>query len=72
MQIGINEVVIDARGRTGTYAGEMIRLYREAILLAKNGVRTDDHQYEPLKDAVKRFVIGGITTGHFIRGLKES
>jgi putative protease len=72
MQIGINEVVIDAHGRTGTYTGEMIRLYREAILLAKKRVRTDDHQFDHLKDAVKRLAIGGITTGHFIRGLKES
>jgi putative protease len=72
MQIGINEVVIDARGRTGSYTGEMIRLYREAILLAKKGVRIDDHQFEQLKDAVKHLAVGGITTGHFIRGLKES
>jgi len=72
MQIGINEVVIDARGRTGTYTAEMIRLYREAILLAKKGVRTEDHQFSQLKDAVKRFAVGGITTGHYIRGLKES
>jgi putative protease len=72
MQIGINEVLIDARGRTGTYTGDMIRLYREAIQLAKKGVRTDDHQFSQLKDAVKRLAVGGITTGHFIRGLKES
>jgi putative protease len=50
----------------------MIRLYREAIQLAKKGVRTDDHQFSQLKDAVKRLAVGGITTGHFIRGLKES
>jgi putative protease len=72
MQIGINEVVIDARGRTGSYAREMIRLYREAILLAKKGVRTDDPRFEHLKDAVKHLAVGGITAGHFIRGLKES
>ena len=72
MQIGINEVVIDARGRTGTYTREMICLYRGAILLAKKGVRTDDHQFSQLKDAVKRLAIGGITAGHFIHGLKES
>jgi len=72
MMIGINEVVIDARGRTGSYTREMIRLYREAILLAKKGVRTDDHQFSQLKDAVKRLAVGGITAGHFIRGLKES
>jgi putative protease len=70
--MGINEVVIDTRGRTGAYAGEMIHLYREAILLAKKGVRTDDHLFEILKDAVKRLAVGGITTGHFVRGLKES
>jgi U32 family peptidase len=72
MQVGINEVVIDARGRTGTYTGDMIRLYQEGILLAKKGVHAEDHQFELLKDAVKRLAVGGITAGHFIRGLKES
>ena len=72
MQIGINEVVIDARGRTGTYTGDMIRLYQEAIHLAKRGVPADDPHFKHLKDAVKRLAIGGITAGHFIRGLKES
>jgi hypothetical protein len=24
-----------------------------------------------LKEAIKNFIFGGITTGHFIRGLKE-
>ena len=72
MQMGINEVVIDARGRTGAYTREMIRLYRQAIILTKKGVRTDDPRFSQLKDEVKRLAIGGITAGHFIRGLKES
>jgi putative protease len=72
MQIGINEVIIDARGRTGTYTGDIISLYRKAIHLAKNGVRTEQRYVEKLKGAVKHRAIGGITTGHFIRGLKES
>ena len=72
MQVGINEVVIDARGRPGTYTGEMTRLYRQAITLAKKKIRTQDHQLEELKGAVKRLALGGITAGHFIRGLKES
>jgi putative protease len=50
----------------------MTRLYREAIQLAKKGFQTDDHDLDHLKDAVKRLAIGGITAGHFIRGLKES
>jgi putative protease len=72
MQIGINEVVVDARGRTGSYTGDMIRLYHEAIHLAKNGVRSGDPLLGKLKEAVKRRAVGGITAGHFIRGLKES
>ena len=72
MQVGINEVVIDARGRPGTYTGEMTRLYRQAITLAKKKIRNQDHQLEELKGAVKRLALGGITAGHFIRGLKES
>ena len=40
MQAGIDEVIIDARGRTGTYTGDMTALYREAIQQAKKGVRT--------------------------------
>ncbi len=69
---GIEEVVIDARGRTGTYATEIIRMYREAIMLVKNGIRHDDQQFIRLKDEVRRRSFGGITAGHFIRGLKES
>jgi putative protease len=72
MQVGINEVVIDARGRPATYTGEMTRLYRQAITLSKKKIRTQDYQLEDLKGAVKHLALGGITTGHFIRGLKES
>jgi putative protease len=72
MQVGINEVIIDARGRPGTYTGEMTRLYRQAITLSQKKIRTHDHQLEELKGAVKRLALGGITAGHFNRGLKES
>jgi len=72
LESGINEVVIDARGRTGTYARDMTRWYCQAIKLATAGVRHNDQQFEQLKDAVKRRSLGGITSGHFVRGLKES
>ena len=71
-EIGIGEVVIDARGRTPAYAGDMTRLYRQAISMAKDGIRHDDPRIEVLKDAVRCRSLGGITAGHFIRGLKES
>ena len=72
MQIGINEVLIDTRGRTATYTGDMTRLYREAVQLAEKGVRTGDPGIKKLKDAIKRRAIGGITAGHFLRGLRET
>ncbi len=54
MQIGISEVLIDARGRTGTYTRDMIRLYQEALQLAEKGVPANDPRFKHLKDAVKR------------------
>ena len=69
---GINEVIIDARGRPETYVLEMTRLYRQAINLSGHKTPSQSHQLKELKDAIKNLVFGGITTGHFIRGLKES
>jgi putative protease len=69
---GINEVVIDARGRTVTYTRDMTGIYREAITMVKNGIRSDDARFIHLKDEIRRRSLGGITAGHFIRGLKES
>ena len=69
---GINEVVIDARGRPETYILEITRLYRQAIDLSGQKIPNQRHHLKELKDAIKNLVFGGITTGHFIRGLKES
>ncbi|MDD1699218.1 MAG: U32 family peptidase [Methanoregula sp.] len=71
MQIGVSEVIIDARGRTGLYASDMTCIYKDAITLVKNGIKTNDQRFSALKDAVKLRAIGGITSGHYIRGLKE-
>jgi hypothetical protein len=50
----------------------MTRLYRQAINLSGQKSPSQSHQLKELKDAIKNLVFGGITTGHFIRGLKES
>jgi putative protease len=71
MEIGISEIIIDARGRTRAYAMDMARIYRQAMTMATDGVRYDDPRIDALKDAVRRGSLGGITSGHFIRGLKE-
>ena len=69
-QAGISEVVIDARGRTAAYAGAMTRIYRDATCqdISING-RGDQHGH--LKERIKALAMGGITAGHFLRGLKE-
>jgi U32 family peptidase len=67
---GISEVVIDARCRTSAYAGAMTRIYREAITRCGAGTGTGDG-YGVLKEQVKALAYGGITAGHFLRGLKE-
>ncbi len=70
-EIGVSDVVIDARGRTRAYAADMTRIYHEALALTKDGIRHDDPRLDALKDAVRQRSLGGITSGHFIRGLKE-
>jgi len=64
---GINDVVIDARGRTEPYAGEMTRIYREGLAHVMAGT----HIPASLKEQVRARALGGITAGHFLRGLKE-
>ncbi|MDD3857285.1 MAG: DUF3656 domain-containing protein [Methanoculleus sp.] len=66
--MGIDAVAIDARGRGPRYAGEMTQLYRTAIDAVGRG---DTRALPALKDEVKRRALGGITGGHFVRGIEE-
>jgi len=70
--MGISEVVIDARGRTGACVLEMTRIYRSAILTTSTRTTGAEKQLQALKDRIKKCSMGEITAGHFIRGLKES
>jgi putative protease len=66
--MGISAVAIDARGRGPRYAADMAKLYRAGIDAAARG----DHGALPgLKAEVKRRALGGITGGHFVRGIEE-
>jgi putative protease len=67
---GISELVIDTRGRTGAYASAMTQVYRDAIARCDEGSGAGD-TYGPLKERVKSLAYGGITAGHYLRGLKE-
>ena len=72
LDMGISEVVIDARGRTGACVSEMTRIYCSAISAISNRTTGADKQLPALKDRIKRCSMGENTAGHFIRGLKES
>lgn len=65
---GISGVFIDACGRTGEYAGAMTRIYLDAIRQVESGTISG---LPRLKDRIKTLAYGGITAGHFLRGLRE-
>ena len=71
VQMGIGEIVIDARGMTPEYAGTMTKIYREALGIVASRAGTSYRDLDRLKEDVKRIAMGGITAGHFVRGLKE-
>ncbi|MDD4138465.1 MAG: U32 family peptidase, partial [Methanoregula sp.] len=69
---GITAIALDARYRPPSYIGKMVRLYREAIEIAGNDPgKAREAGLKHQKDQVKEIALGGITAGHFIRGLKE-
>lgn len=67
---GIDAVVIDARGRTGDYASEMVKVYR-AVISPDEKRKKDRRNTGSPRDRVKAVALGGITAGHFTRGLKD-
>ncbi len=67
---GVSEAVIDTRGRTPAYTGEICRIYREAVDTVNTGpAEGDSAVLKSLKERVRQIALGGITAGHFIRGL---
>ncbi len=70
-EIGLDGISIDARGRTGKYAKEMAGLYRTAIELTQKSGGSLKEDLEALKNEAKVMSLGGITSGHFIKGLRE-
>jgi putative protease len=72
MDMGISEVVVDVRGRTGSYVSAVTRIYRTALSATATRAADREKQLAALKEQIKRISSGEITAGHFLRGLKES
>ena len=69
--IDLDGVAVDARGRTREYAREMAEIYRKAIDLTERGGETLRQDLESLKESIRPLTLGGITHGHFQKGLKD-
>ncbi|MDD1751951.1 MAG: DUF3656 domain-containing protein [Methanotrichaceae archaeon] len=69
--IGLDGLAIDARGRTEKYALEMTEIYLDAIKSTERGDGSTEKKLQALKERIRPMVIGGMTSGHFIKGLKE-
>jgi putative protease len=69
-RIGLDGIAVDARGRTGEYAREMTEIYIKAIELTRTGSAPAE-ELMLLKEQIRPLALGGITYGHFIKGLKE-
>ena len=69
LSTGLDCISIDARGRTERYAMEMVQIYRRSIDMARAGCSEED--LVKLKDEARSISLGGITTGHFVKGLRD-
>jgi len=69
-EIGLDGLAVDARGRTKKYARKMTEIYLEAVELTEKGDKSLPRELESLKELVMPMALGGITSGHFIKGLK--
>ncbi|MFA6332290.1 MAG: DUF3656 domain-containing protein [Methanoregula sp.] len=71
-EAGITAVAIDARNRPPAYTRRIIEIYQNAILQVETGTgKARDTALMELKEQVKKIALGGITAGHFIRGLRK-
>ncbi|MCJ7444091.1 MAG: U32 family peptidase [Methanotrichaceae archaeon] len=69
--IGLDGLAIDARNRTKRYAEETAMVYIEAIKLIERKNGSFENHLRVLKHKIQPMVIGGLTTGHLIKGRKE-
>ncbi|OPY38503.1 MAG: Peptidase family U32 [Methanoregula sp. PtaU1.Bin051] len=69
---GVRTIIVDARGRPAPYVHGIVRIYREALRIVSGENRDAAAALLRLKQKVKGLARGGITAGHFIKGLKET
>jgi putative protease len=68
LAIGFDGLAIDARGRTAVYARDMASFYAEAIETVLEKGAGVSGRLKSLKKRIRERAMGGITTGHFLKG----
>ena len=69
-QIGINCIVVDLRTKTYHYAKDIISIYKNGLEYIKRKENSGKNMNR-LKSKIKIISTGGITTGNFLKGIKE-
>ena len=69
-QMGIDSIVLDVRNKTYYYANEMTSIYSKGLEYIEKGINTTKNM-NLLKSKAKNISTGGITTGNFLKGIKE-
>ncbi len=70
-KMGLQYLIIDARGKTGNYAQDMGTFYRQGLKYVEENDEKTEYKLNKLKYKIQKRSHGGITTGNFIRGLNE-
>lgn len=68
---GIQSVAIDCRIHTRQYAHTVVRAYVSADALVSAGKSGKGEEIMALKGELQQIALGGITSGHFLRGVLE-
>ncbi len=69
-QMGINSIVVDLRTKTYQYSRDMITIYKNGLEYI-NRKENSGKNMNRLKSKIKIMSTGGITTGNFLKGIKE-
>ena len=70
-KMGLQYLIIDARGKTGNYAQDMVKFYKHGLKYIEDSNDKIEYTLNKLKYKIRKRSLGGITTGNFIRGLNE-
>ena len=69
-QMDIDSIVLDVRNKTYDYANEMTSIYSKGLEYIEKETNSTKNMNR-LKSKVKNISTGGITTGNFLKGIKE-